>query len=122
LPLQAEAGVPYDIVHELEEVNDDFGKADAVLCIGANDTINRAAEEDPASPIAGMPVLKVWKAKTCVILKRSMGAGYADVDNPVFFDESTRMLLGDAGKTCAALAARVEAALGGGGAAAAGAA
>lgn len=93
--LLAEAKVPYDIVLEMDEVNDDFGDVDVVLVIGANDTVNPIAEE-PGSPIAGMPVLKVWEAKRVVVFKRSMGAGYAGVQNPLFFNENTDMLLGDA--------------------------
>eukprot|EP00898_Chlorokybus_atmophyticus_P000659 jgi/Chlat1/1594/Chrsp124S01855 len=98
--LLAEAGIPYDIVKEMEEINDEFDHADVALVIGANDTVNSAAEDDPNSPIAGMPVLRVWKAKTAVVLKRSLGAGYADIDNPVFYNENTRMLLGDARCNC----------------------
>lgn len=93
--LLAEAKVPYDIVLEMDEVNDDFGDVDVVLVIGANDTVNPIAEE-PGSPIAGMPVLKVWESKHVVVFKRSMGAGYAGVQNPLFFNENTDMLLGDA--------------------------
>ncbi|MCI5826203.1 MAG: Re/Si-specific NAD(P)(+) transhydrogenase subunit beta [Arcanobacterium sp.] len=94
--LLAEAKVPYDIVKEMDEVNDDFGNVDVVLVIGANDTVNPAAEEE-GSPISGMPVLKVWEAKNVVVFKRSMGnAGYAGVQNPLFFKENTQMLLGDA--------------------------
>ncbi|KAK0390468.1 hypothetical protein QR680_019368 [Steinernema hermaphroditum] len=98
--LLAEAGVPYDIVEEMDEINDDFGETDVALVIGANDTVNKAAEDDPNSSIAGMPVLKVWNAKQVIIMKRTMGVGYAAVDNPVFFHENTQMLLGDAKKTC----------------------
>ena len=96
--LLAEAKVPYDIVLELDEVNDDFGDIDVVLVIGANDTVNPIAEE-PGSPIAGMPVLKVWEAEKVIVFKRSMGSGYAGVQNPLFFNENTDMLLGDAKKT-----------------------
>ena len=92
--LLAEAGVPYDIVFEMEEINDDFPDVDLALVIGANDTINSAAIEDPNSPIAGMPVLEVWKAKQTIVMKRTLGSGYAAVDNPVFYKESTSMLLG----------------------------
>ncbi|TKR72239.1 hypothetical protein L596_019717 [Steinernema carpocapsae] len=98
--LLAEAGVPYDIVEEMDEINDNFNDTDVVLVIGANDTVNKAAEDDPNSSIAGMPVLKVWNAKQVIIMKRTMGVGYAAVDNPVFFHENTQMLLGDAKKTC----------------------
>jgi len=97
--LLAEAGVPYDVVLEMEEINDDFKETDIALVVGANDTVNSAAEEDPNSIIAGMPVLRVWDAKQVVVMKRSMGAGYAGADNPVFFKQNTEMLLGDAKKT-----------------------
>ncbi|CAM9384153.1 unnamed protein product [Heterosigma akashiwo] len=94
--LLAEAGVPYDIVEEMEEINEHIDEADVTLVIGANDTINSAAEEDPNSPIAGMPVIQVWKSKRVVVMKRSMASGYAGVDNPVFVKDNTDMLLGDA--------------------------
>ncbi|MFE7224827.1 Re/Si-specific NAD(P)(+) transhydrogenase subunit beta [Nocardioides sp. NPDC057577] len=94
--LLAEAKVPYDIVLEMDEINDDLAETDVVLVIGANDTVNPAAAEDPSSPIAGMPVLKVWEAKNVVVFKRSMAAGYAGVQNPLFFRENTQMLFGDA--------------------------
>jgi len=96
--LLAEAGVPYEWVLEMEEVNPDMDSTDVCLVVGANDITNCAAQDDPESPIAGMPVIEVWKAKTCVFMKRSMAAGYADIDNPVFFKENTQMLLGDAKK------------------------
>lgn len=94
--LLAEAKVPYDIVLEMDEINDDFASTDTVLVIGANDTVNPAALEDPNSPIAGMPVLEVWKADNVIVFKRSMNTGYAGVQNPLFFKENTQMLFGDA--------------------------
>jgi len=110
--LLAEAGVPYDIVQELEEINDDFDETDVVLVIGANDTVNSAAEDDPNSDIAGMPVLRVWRAKQVIVMKRSLAPGYAGVENPVFLKENTDMLLGDAKVMCEKLAAGVKAHLG----------
>lgn len=106
--LLAEAGVPYDIVLEMEEINEDFPETDLVLVIGANDTVNSAAQEDPNSIIAGMPVLEVWKSKQVIVMKRSLGVGYAAVDNPIFYKPNTAMLLGDAKKTCDALQAKVR--------------
>ncbi|ERK17515.1 NAD(P) transhydrogenase subunit beta [Pantoea sp. AS-PWVM4] len=94
--LLAEAKVPYDVVLEMDEINDDFSDTDTVLVIGANDTVNPAAQEDPRSPIAGMPVLEVWKAQNVIVFKRSMNTGYAGVQNPLFFKDNTQMLFGDA--------------------------
>ena len=94
--LLAEAKVPYDVVLEMDEINDDLSDTDTVLVIGANDTVNPAAQEDPRSPIAGMPVLEVWKAQNVIVFKRSMNTGYAGVQNPLFFKENTHMLFGDA--------------------------
>lgn len=106
--LLAEAGVPYDDVLEMEEINEDFSETDLVLVIGANDTVNSAAEDDPNSIIAGMPVLRVWNADQVIVMKRSLGVGYAAVDNPIFYKPNTSMLLGDAKKTCDALLTKIK--------------
>ena len=105
--LLAEAKVPYDIVLEMDEINDDFAKTDVVLVIGANDTVNPAAS-DPGSPIAGMPVLRVWEAKQVVVFKRGMSAGYAGVQNPLFFEDNTQMLFGDAKASVMAILAALD--------------
>jgi len=101
--LLAEVGIPYDIVHEMEEINADFAKTDVALVVGANDIVNSSAIEDPNSSIAGMPVLEVWKSKQVIVMKRSLATGYADIDNPLFFKQNTMMLLGNAKETCEAL-------------------
>lgn len=94
--LLAEAKVPYDNVVEMEEINDDFPLTDVVIVIGANDIVNPAAQEDPQSPIAGMPVLEVWKSSLVLVLKRGAGTGYSGIENPLFFKDNTSMLYGDA--------------------------
>jgi NAD(P) transhydrogenase subunit beta len=94
--LLAEAKVPYDIVLAMDEINDDLSATDVVLVIGANDTVNPAAAEDPTSPIAGMPVLRVWEAQNVIVFKRSMASGYAGVQNPLFYRDNAQMLFGDA--------------------------
>jgi len=107
--LLAEANVPYDIVLEMDEINEDFPETDVVLVIGANDTVNPSAMEDPGSPIAGMPVLEVWKAKTVIVMKRSMASGYAGVENPLFYKENAQMLFGDARKNADAIVGKLSA-------------
>ncbi|MBE9014030.1 Re/Si-specific NAD(P)(+) transhydrogenase subunit beta [Pseudanabaenaceae cyanobacterium LEGE 13415] len=107
--LLAEAKVPYDIVLEMDEINDDFPETDVVLVIGANDTVNPSAVEDPECSIAGMPVLEVWKAKSAIVLKRSLGSGYAGVENPLFYKENTYMLFGDAKKNTDAILSKLAA-------------
>jgi NAD(P) transhydrogenase subunit beta len=101
--LLAEAKVPYDIVLEMDEINEDFPSTDVVLVIGANDIVNPGALDDSSSPIYGMPVLEVWKSKATIVMKRSMASGYAGVENPLFFKEGTRMLFGDAKKNVDAI-------------------
>jgi NAD(P) transhydrogenase subunit beta len=97
--LLAEAKVPYDIVLEMDEINDDFPSTDVAIVIGSNDIVNPAAQEDPNSPIAGMPVLEVWKAKNVLVLKRGQGTGYSGIENPLFYKENSRMFYGDAKKS-----------------------
>ncbi|MCG7578013.1 MULTISPECIES: NAD(P)(+) transhydrogenase (Re/Si-specific) subunit beta [unclassified Halomonas] len=106
--LLAEAKVPYDIVLEMDEINDDFATTDVVIVIGSNDIVNPAAEEDPNSPIAGMPVLKVWEAKQVFVSKRGQGTGYSGIENPLFFKENTRMFYGDARESLNALLPLVD--------------
>lgn len=110
--LLAEAGVPYDVVEEMDEVNPHMDEFDLALVIGANDTVNSSAVEDPNSVIAGMPVIEVWRAKQVIVMKRTMGTGYAGADNPVFYKPNTQMLLGDAKDVCDKLKVRVHEVLG----------
>lgn len=110
--LLAESGVPYDMVFEMEEINEDFDKTDLTLVIGASDTVSSAAEDDPNCSIYGMPVLRVWKSKDVVVLKRSIGnTGYAGMQNPILFKENSSVLLGDAKDTCEALRTALNAAV-----------
>ncbi|MGB7087566.1 MAG: NAD(P)(+) transhydrogenase (Re/Si-specific) subunit beta, partial [Phormidesmis sp.] len=106
--LLAEANVPYDIVLEMDEINDDFSDTDVVLVIGANDTVNTSALDDPTSPIAGMPVLEVWNAASVVVMKRSLSVGYAGVDNPLFYKDNSQMLFGDAKANVSAILAEMQ--------------
>ena len=104
----AEAGVPYDIVKEMEEIEGDEGRFDVSLVVGANDTVNPAAVMDPDSELAGMPVIQVWRSHKVLVLKRSLAGGYADVDNPLFFNENTNMVLGDAKATVDEMYAKLK--------------
>jgi NAD(P) transhydrogenase subunit beta len=106
--LLAEAKVPYDIVLEMDEINDDFPTTDVAIVIGSNDIVNPAAQDDPASPIAGMPVLEVWKAKQVFVSKRGQGTGYSGIENPLFYKENTRMFYGDAKKSIDELLQRMS--------------
>jgi NAD(P) transhydrogenase subunit beta len=106
--LLAEAKVPYDIVLEMDEINEDFPDTDVVIVIGSNDIVNPAAQDDPNSPIAGMPVLEVWKAKQVFVSKRGQGTGYSGIENPLFFKDNTRMFYGDAKKSLDELLPKVS--------------
>ena len=107
--LLAEAKVPYDIVLEMDEINDDFPETDVAIVVGSNDIVNPAAQDDPNSPIAGMPVLEVWKAKNVIVSKRGQGTGYSGIENPLFFKENTRMMFGDAKKSVDELLTKISA-------------
>ena len=106
--LLAEAKVPYDIVLEMDEINDDFPDTDVVIVIGSNDIVNPAAQDDPNSPIAGMPVLEVWKSKNVIVSKRGQGTGYSGIQNPLFFKENTRMFYGDAKQSLDSLLTKID--------------
>ena len=106
--LLAEARVPYDIVMEMDEINDDFPRTDVAIVIGSNDIVNPAAQEDPNSPIAGMPVLEVWKAKVVFVSKRGQGTGYSGIENPLFYKENTRMFYGDARESIDSLLSLID--------------
>ena len=106
--LLAEAKVPYDIVLEMDEINEDFPDTDVAIVIGSNDIVNPAAQDDPNSPIAGMPVLEVWKAKQVFVSKRGQGTGYAGIENPLFYKENTRMFYGDAKDSVNSLLPKIE--------------
>jgi NAD(P) transhydrogenase subunit beta len=106
--LLAEAKVPYDIVLEMDEINEDFPETDVAIVIGSNDIVNPAAQEDPGSPIAGMPVLEVWKAKNVFVMKRGQGTGYSGIENPLFYKENARMFYGDAKASVDALLQRIN--------------
>jgi NAD(P) transhydrogenase subunit beta len=106
--LLAEAKVPYDIVLEMDEINDDFPATDVAIVIGSNDIVNPAAQDDPNSPIAGMPVLEVWKAKNVIVSKRGQGTGYSGIENPLFYKENTRMFYGDAKKSLDGLLPKID--------------
>jgi len=106
--LLAEAKVPYDIVLEMDEINEDFPETDVAIVIGSNDIVNPAAQEDPNSPIAGMPVLECWKAKQVFVSKRGQGTGYSGIENPLFYKENTRMFYGDAKKSLDELLTKIQ--------------
>ncbi len=106
--LLAEARVPYDIVMEMDEINDDFPNTDVAIVIGSNDIVNPAAQDDPNSPIAGMPVLECWKARQVFVSKRGQGTGYPGIENPLFYKENTRMLYGDAKVSIDALLPKID--------------